>query len=97
MSTTTLDTTSLTTSSWQLSKFKKRSKMLPPMACQISRERLKPGSRKFYKLIGDSRSTNLQDMTSLAVSGWLPDAIKYCTKVRKTGVAGIEVHNSVTV
>ena len=31
--------------------------------------------------------TNLPDMTSQATSGRLKNAIKYCTKVRKTGAA----------
>ena len=48
---------------------------------------------KFYTLIVH----NKPHMTSLAVSGRMQNAIKYCTKVRKTGAAGTESHNSVTV
>ena len=33
------------------------------------------------------------DMTLLAASGRLQNVIKYCTKVRKTGVAGNESNN----
>ena len=36
------------------------------------------------------------DVTSLAVSDRLQNAIKYGTKVRKMGAAGIKAHNSVT-
>ena len=36
-------------------------------------------------------------MTSLAASGQLQNAIKYCTKVHKTGEAGKESTNSATV
>ena len=42
-------------------------------------------------------STNLPDMTSLAASRRLQNAIKYCTKVRKTGVASNESNNLVIV
>ena len=52
---------------------------------------------KFYTLVGPASLTNLPDMTSLAAFIWLQNAIKYRTKVRKTGAAAIEVHNSVTV
>ena len=37
--------------------------------------------------------TNLPGVTSLAASSWLPNAIKYCTKVRKMGAAGKEFNN----
>ena len=83
---TTPDMTSLTTSSWQLSKFKKRSKMSSQTAsCEIPRERFKRGSPNFTRLSGTTGPTNLSDMIPLAASGWRQNAIKYCTTVvRKT-------------
>ena len=49
-------------------------------------------SPKFYMFIGaQSALTNLPDMTSPAISGRLQDAIKYCTKVHRTGPAGQRV------
>ena len=64
---------------------------------RISEERFKRRSRKFTPLSGTDSLTNMPDMTSLATSGLLQNAIKYFTKVRKTGATGIEAHNSVTV
>ena len=40
---------------------------------------------QFYTLIGDNQPQNLPDMTSLAASGRVVNAIKYCAKVCKTG------------
>ena len=72
--------------------------MPPPIASgRIYGERFKRGSRNFTNLSGTDSLTNLLDTSLLAASGRLQNAIKYCTKVRKTGVASIEVHNSVTV
>ena len=42
-------------------------------------------------------SPTISDMKSLPASGWLQNAIKYCRKVRKTGVAGKELNNSASV
>ena len=42
---------------------------------------------RFYTLIGDNRSHNLPDMTSLAASRWLQNTIKCCANVRKMGPA----------
>ena len=50
-----------------------------------------------YTFIGDSQLTSLPDMTSLAASEQLQNALKYGTKVHKTDAAGIEAHNSATV
>ena len=47
---------------------------------------------KFYLLIGHNSPTNLPDLTSLAASGWLQNAIKYCIKVRKMVQSGHESH-----
>ena len=63
----------------------------------ISRERFKRGPRNLISLSSAIGPTNLPDMTSLTDSGRLQKAIKYCTKVRQTGAAGVEAHNSVTV
>ena len=41
--------------------------------------------------------TNLPDMTSLAYSGRLQNAIKYCIIVPKMGPAGKELNHSATV
>ena len=76
----------------------KRSKMPPATtSVGISRERFKQGSRNLSNLSGSTGCANVLDMTSVAVSGRLRNAVKYCTKVRKKSVAGIEVHNLVTV
>ena len=78
-------------------KVKKRSQMLPPTASgRISREWFKQGLQSVTSLSGTIGLTNLPDMTSLAVSSRLQNAL-YCLNVLKTGVAGIEVHNLVTV
>ena len=45
---------------------------------------------KFYALSATVNLTNLPDMTSLAASGRLQNAIKYCTKVPYTGATGKE-------
>ena len=39
----------------------------------------------------------MPDMTSLDISGRLPNAIKYCTKVCKTVAAGNDPNNSATI
>ena len=62
----------------------------PVASCGISRERFKQGSRTFPCLLRTIGLTNLPDMTSLAGSGRLQNAIKYCIKVRKTGPTGKE-------
>ena len=80
-STTTSDLTSLATSSWQLLKFLKRLKM----------PRFKRGSQNFTRLSWTSGPTNLPYMTSLAVSSWLQNPTKCCSKVHKTGPAGQRV------
>ena len=89
----TTPVTSLTTSDWQLSKFKKQSKMPPQTASgRISRERFKRESPNFRRLSGTNGPTNLWDMTSLVASGRLQNAIKYWTNVmRKTGLRGQRV------
>ena len=70
---------------------KKRLKMPHPTASgQISGERFKRVSRNFANLSGTASRRNLSDMTSLAVSDRVQNAIKYYTKLRKTGDAGIE-------
>ena len=62
--------------------------MPPPTASGgISQERFRRGSRTFAGLSGTIGSQNLPNMTSLAASGRLQNAVKYCTKVRKTGPA----------
>ena len=77
---------------------KKRSKLPPLMALgRISGHRFKRGSQTFTHISGTANLTNLPDMSSLAAFGRLQNAIKYCTKVRQTGAAGIEVHSSITV
>ena len=55
------------------------------------------GPQKFTHLLGTASLINLPDMTSLAASGQPQNAIKYYTKMRKTGAVGIEAHNFVTV
>ena len=58
-------------------------------------EFLKNGLSEDNKIIHAYRGTiglaNLWDMTSLAAFGRLQNAIKYCTKVHKTGPAGQRV------
>ena len=55
---------------------KKLSKMLPPLILdQISWERFKRGSRNFTALSGTTSLTNLPDMSSLAASSQLQNAI----------------------
>ena len=44
----------------------------------------------FKRLSGTIGPTNLPNMTSLAVSGQLQKARKYCTKAHKMGAAGKE-------
>ena len=60
--------------------------------CRLRRLRV-----NFTHLSATASSTSLSDMTSLAASCRMQNATTYCTKVRKTGAAGIEVHHSVTV
>ena len=72
------DMTSLFTSGWQLSKFKKRPKMPPQTASGgISREKFMLGSPNFTWLSGITWPTNLPDMTSLVTSSRQQNAIKY--------------------
>ena len=49
----------------------------------VYREWLKIGSQNGTRLLGTIGLTNLLDLTSLAASGRLQNAIKYCTKVTK--------------
>ena len=72
--------------------------------CRLQRlqvEFLKNGLSQDYEIWqachGQLAPTYLLKMTSLAVSGRLQNAIKYCTKVRTTGAVSIEANNSVTV
>ena len=58
---------------------------------RISRKRFVRRSPYFTRLSGKICPTNLPDMTSLAASGRLQNAIKYCAKVRKTGPGGLRV------
>ena len=69
-----------------------RSKMPPPVpSVKISRDHFKWGSRNFTCLSQTTGPTNLRDLTSLTDSCRLQNAIKCCTKVRKTGPAGQRV------
>ena len=62
----------------------RRSKMPPPWASGvISRERFKRGSHNFTCLSWTTGLPNVPDMTSLAISGRLQNAIKYCRKMHK--------------
>ena len=54
----------------------------------IYRDLFAPRPPKFTCLSGTVDLTDLPDMTSLAVSGRLQNATKYCTKLLKTGAAG---------
>ena len=47
--------------------------------------------------LGKHFRRNLLDMAFLAAFGRLQNAIKYCTKVSKTGAAGKESNKSVTL
>ena len=81
----TPDTTSPATSGRQLSKFEKRQKILRLIALDwISPEQFLRGSWNFTHLSGTIGLTNLPDMTSIAPSSRLPNAIQYCKKVGKT-------------
>ena len=60
---------------------------LPTASGGISRERFKLGSRSFWRLSGTIGLTNMLDVTSLAASGLLQNAVNYCTKVCTTGLA----------
>ena len=88
----TPDTTSLATYGSQLSKFTNRSKMQPPTASRgISGKWFKRGSRNFTRLPRTTRLTNLPDVTSLAFSGRLQNAIKeklYCSKLESAETRG---------
>ena len=87
-STATLDMTSITTCCRKLSR-KKLSKLpLPTASSRISREGFKRGSRNFKGSSGTIVLTNLQDITSIAASSLLQNAMKYWTRVRKTGAVG---------
>ena len=54
----------------------------------ISWERFVWGPSDFKGILGTIGPTKLPDMPSLATSGQLQKAIKYCTKVRKLGLPG---------
>ena len=81
----------------QLLRKKTAKMLLPTTAGGISREGFKRGSRNFTGLSGTIGLTNLPDMTSLAISGWLQNAIKYCTKYVKRVCAAEESNNSATL
>ena len=67
-------------------------KIVENTACGgLSRERFKGGSRNFTHLSRTIGLTNLLDTTSLAASSRLQNAMKYCTKVRKTSPAGQKI------
>ena len=74
---------------------KKLSKMTLPMAPGgISREWFKrclQNSKELSRTIG---LIQIPDMTSLAASSQLQDAIKYCIKVRRTGPYGKDSNSS---
>ena len=82
---------SLATSGWQLSKFFFKRLKMPPLTPfgGIFQEWFKQGSRNFTHMLWTIGPTNMPHMTSLALSGRLQNAIKYRTKVRKTGAVGI--------
>ena len=72
--------------------------MPPPTASgHIYGELFKQRSHNFAYSSDATILINLPDMTSLAASDRLQNVIKYCIEVRKTGVAGTDAHNSVTV
>ena len=72
--------------------------MPPPTASgRISEKRVERGSRNFTRISGTANLIHLPDITSLAAMGQMQYAIKYCTKVRKTGTVLIEAQNSVPV
>ena len=54
-------------------------------------------STNFIRTSIPTHSTAISDMTSIAASGQLQNAMKYCTKVRKTGPVSKGSNNSVTV
>ena len=63
---------------------KKISKMPHPIASDgIYAERFKQGSSDFTQLLETIGRIHALDMTLLAASGRLQNAIEYCTKVRK--------------
>ena len=63
--------------------------MLPPTALgRISREQFKRALRNFKDSSETISLTNAPDTTSPAASIRLQNALKYCTKVRKTGPVG---------
>ena len=81
--------TSLAASGRHESKFEEWPKMLHPTALsRISQEHFKRGSPNFAPSLGTVSPKTLPDMTSLAVSFWLQNTIKYCTKVRKRDAVG---------
>ena len=85
--------TSLATAGQKLLR-KKLSKMLPPTASgQISREGVMRGPLNFANLSGTIIPIHLPYITSLAASVQLQNVIKYCTEVRKTGLAGKTSNN----
>ena len=94
--TATPDVTSLTTSSRNLLRKHHRKCHLRWLQVEFLEYGLSD-DREIAVLIGDTRPHKLMDMTSLAASGQLQNAIKYCTKVHETGVAGKVSNNSATV
>ena len=70
---------------------------LPTASGGISREWFKRGSPNFTYLSGTISFTNLMDMTLLAASSRLQNAIKYYTKVHKTGPASKESNKLVNL
>ena len=63
----------------------------PTASDGISRERFKQGSCSFTGLLETIGPTHVPETTSLVAAGRLPNAIKYCTQVRKNGLAGQSV------
>ena len=56
---------------------------------------LKKDYELFTRIVAD-RLSNVPDLTLIAASGWVQNAIKYCPKMRKTGTAKESI-NSATV
>ena len=73
---------------------------MPPSTASggISREWCRgQGERNSINLSVTIGLTNLPDMTSLAASYHMQNAVIFCIKVRKRGPGGIESNNSATV
>ena len=93
---TTPDMMSPDTPGLHLSKFEKRLKIPHPMALAgMSPEQIKREVLQTHR--GQSAPPNQPDMASLVASGQLQNAIKFYTKVHKTGAAGRKSNNYATV